>query len=195
MVDKKITEKESLEIISRMIKNTQDNLEKGSGMPFLVWGYTTLIVTIIIGLCYMHTIDHRWNCFWFLIPIVGWTYTIRLIKNDVRKVKTYVDVAVEKLWFTIGVAQLVIMLCAFMIKIPVLFFVLLILGIGIAVTGLITEFKPLAIGGFIAIFLSVPLLWFSREFYGLIIFGLAVIVTMIIPGHILVHRAKKQSNA
>lgn len=38
MEDKKLNEKESLELIAQMIQNTRRNLDEGSGNMFLVWG-------------------------------------------------------------------------------------------------------------------------------------------------------------
>ena len=38
MEEKKMTEKESLELVSRMIQATRQNLVKGSGNYFLVYG-------------------------------------------------------------------------------------------------------------------------------------------------------------
>ena len=48
MEDKVLTEKESLDLISQMIRNTRSRLEDNSGIPFLIWGYTTVIVAVIV---------------------------------------------------------------------------------------------------------------------------------------------------
>ena len=44
MEERKLNEKESLELIAQMIQNTKNRLETNCGMPFLFWGYTTLFV-------------------------------------------------------------------------------------------------------------------------------------------------------
>lgn len=41
MEERKLNEKESLELIAQMIQNTKNRLETNCGMPFLFWGYTT----------------------------------------------------------------------------------------------------------------------------------------------------------
>ena len=46
MEDRKITEQESLELISQMIQNTRRNLDAGSGNIFLLWGYIGTIATL-----------------------------------------------------------------------------------------------------------------------------------------------------
>ena len=48
MEERKLNEKESLELIAQMIQNTKNRLETNCGMPFLFWGYTTLFVSLLI---------------------------------------------------------------------------------------------------------------------------------------------------
>ena len=48
MEDKKLNEKESLELITQMIQNTRQNLDTGSGNMFLVWGYVSVLVTLTV---------------------------------------------------------------------------------------------------------------------------------------------------
>ena len=44
MEDKRISEKESLELIARMIRETQDNTARYAAYPLLIWGYTTVAI-------------------------------------------------------------------------------------------------------------------------------------------------------
>lgn len=63
MEERKLNEKESLELIAQMIQNTKNRLETNCGMPFLFWGYTTLFVSLLV---------------WFLVVTTGnyyWQYT------------------------------------------------------------------------------------------------------------------------
>ena len=43
MEDKRISEKESLELIARMIRETQDNAARYAAYPLLIWGYGIFI--------------------------------------------------------------------------------------------------------------------------------------------------------
>lgn len=43
MEERKLNEKESLELIAQMIQNTKNRLETNCGMPFLFWGYTNYL--------------------------------------------------------------------------------------------------------------------------------------------------------
>ena len=46
MEDRKLNEKESLELIAQMIRNTRRNLDAGGGNMFLLWGYVGAVVTL-----------------------------------------------------------------------------------------------------------------------------------------------------
>ncbi len=48
MEDRKLSEKESLELIARMIQNTRRNLDAGGGNMFLVWGYVGVLITLVV---------------------------------------------------------------------------------------------------------------------------------------------------
>lgn len=58
MEEKKLSEQESLELISQMIRSTRKNMEVGSGNQFLYWGYFTAALSVLlffIGVLY-------WRC-------------------------------------------------------------------------------------------------------------------------------------
>ena len=42
MEERKLDAQESIELITRMIRNTRRRLATNAGRPFLVWGYTTV---------------------------------------------------------------------------------------------------------------------------------------------------------
>ena len=48
MEERKLNEKESLELIAQMIQNTRRNLDAGSGNMFLLWGYLGVVVTLLV---------------------------------------------------------------------------------------------------------------------------------------------------
>ena len=48
MEDKELNEQESLKLITQMIQNTRRNLDTGSGNMFLLWGYVSAIVTLVV---------------------------------------------------------------------------------------------------------------------------------------------------
>ena len=71
MEDKRISEKESLELIARMIRETQDNAARYAAYPLLIWGYTTVIVSLVVWYFYLQTGMWQINYLWFALPAIG----------------------------------------------------------------------------------------------------------------------------
>lgn len=74
MEDRKLNEKESLELITQMIRNTRRNLDAGGGNMFLLWGYVGVVVTLgVLAVWYLtgNTVA-LWG-FWAL-PVVDGRY-------------------------------------------------------------------------------------------------------------------------
>ena len=61
MEEKKLSEQESLELISQMIRSTRKNMEVGSGNQFLYWGYFTAALSVLLFLLVYYTGDARWR--------------------------------------------------------------------------------------------------------------------------------------
>lgn len=198
MEDKTLSEKESLALIARMIRNTQDKLEDNAGIPLLVWGYVTLATTMAVGLLTFFTGNNNYQLLWFLIPIMGLLLTRILNKQHPKGVRTFVDSVVGYVWLVIGVSCVVVSASAFFTHIPVLVIIMLMVGIGSAITGLVVKFSTLTVGGFISIVLAIVLLFVNQIILmdhqlllSFALFALSFAFTCVIPGHVLRARAKK----
>ena len=192
MEEKPLNEKESLELITRMIKNTHQKLEEGNGIPFLVWGYTSIIVSILVWYQLKITQNYLWNLLWFLIPLIGFPIQMLLQRKRERGIKTYLEKIIKYVWTVIGVAGFVVSMGAmFYWKIPILFIIIVLMATGTAITGLIIQFKPIIISGFVSILLSFGCLIFSHS-YSILVFALVFLLMMVIPGHILNFKNRKR---
>ena len=60
MNDRVLNEKESLELIAQMIQNTKSRMTRNSGAPFLIWGYTTIIVSLLVWFLLKETGNYHW---------------------------------------------------------------------------------------------------------------------------------------
>ena len=193
MEERKISEKESLELISRMIQNTQRKMEQGAGTPMLIWGGATVLTTLIVWFLVRSTINYYWNYLWFLIPLFG-CIGMLLKKKRFNGPKTFIDKMIIYIWAVLGGTGFVIS-CLSILNImwpfPILFVIILIMGIGTVLTGLVAEFKPFVIGGVIGMIIGIIQYLVSTYDLKMLTFALAFIVMMIIPGFILNHRAKK----
>ncbi|MBR4829230.1 MAG: hypothetical protein IKZ92_05445 [Muribaculaceae bacterium] len=206
MEDKKMTEKESLELITSMIQRTRERYI-GDGNILLMWGYLTVFVTALVWIMLVLTHDSAWNWLWFLIGIVGGIATPIMSKKSDRKsgVKSYSDKITSQIWTTVGIASIVAALFCFgfalkgfhawgmMFAIP-----LLIVPMAEISQGIIVKEKSLIVGG--AIGLCVGLFTFCCLVgnvrllvnWFLPLFMVAFACMMIIPGHIVNHKARQQ---
>jgi hypothetical protein len=192
MEEQKFTEKESLELISRMIRNTQRKMEKGAGTPMLIWGSATIITTVIVWLFVRTTHNSYWNFLWFLIPALG-SMGMLLRKKHSRGIRTYVDKVISDVWLVLGITGFTLSCLAIlniMWPLPILFIIILIMGMGTVLTGLIAEFKPILYGGIAGMFLGVVQYLVSSYDAKMLIFAAVFFIMMIIPGYILNQRAK-----
>lgn len=195
-MEKKIfTEKESLELISQMIQTSQNKLSKGDGLPFLLWGYATLIGTFAVWLA-LHITTGNPNSYWLwlLIPAIGGPASIIISKRLAPTVKTYIENTLNYVWLVITFASAILTVLAFLqiINTHMIFIVLLLMGSGTTITGFILKFKPLIICGFAAMIISPVYYLLPLDFTThLLFFGLVISLMMIIPSHILICSVKK----
>jgi len=190
MEDRKLDAAESLALIGRMIENTRSRMVRNAGRPFLAWGYATAATLIAVWAAVSCTGDVRWNYLWFMLPLLGGAliYFTRP-KAAEGSVHTYVDRVLDLIWSVIGPATLLISTLAicFVVRFPVAFTVLLMIGLGTTINNLIIGFKPGVAGGIAGIVLaSVSLVVTGNWHAGL--FLAAFVLMTIIPGHILSYR-------
>lgn len=185
MEDKKLDSLESLELISRMIRNTQNNLQKQAGKPFLIWGYTTLVVSLAVFAVLTVTGNLRAHYLWIAIPIAG--VTISLLskrKGDSPTVRTFTDTAIKRTWIPLTAALLAF---AFLVPNP-LTIVLMLIGLGTAQTGLIARLRLFVVAGFLGMAAAAALTFIGGNGQ-ILLFAAFSIVVLVIPGHILNRKA------
>jgi len=195
MEEDNFTQKESLELISRMIKESRTNIEKGGGNIYLMWGYLWLIISLVIYFIISKTGNYSAYWIWFAIPLIGFPSMAIMLKNKQKHAITFVEKVISIIWIVLGLCALLLSL--FMLidysAFPILFVMALIINAGVAMSGLVIKFKPIAIAGIIGIFLSFILLLITG-LVQILIFGCFSIFMLIIPGHILNAASKKYKN-
>lgn len=207
MEDKKLSEKESLEVITSMIARTKQRY-LGSGNILLMWGYLIVTVTILVWILIVNTHQNYWNWLWFLIPVIGIPTTLIMSRNKQRDhgAVTYSDKVSSRLWSIFGISIIILtLICLGFTFIGdincwsamLIYSLLLVPGTEIA-QGLIVRENSLVTGAIIGLAVGmvtvcciaggVPLdvNWFMP------LFILAFAAMMIVPGHILNHKAKNQ---
>ena len=191
MEEKRLDAAESLALIGRMIENTRNDMERNAGRPFLVWGYVTLLTTLLVWGTVVQTGEPRWNLLWLLIPLLGGTLTyFTRGKRTEGRVHTFVDRVLGSVWLVAGLTASFLSLVALFtpIRLPILFVILLTMGMGPAATGLILRFRPAACCGAAAILLAPGMLIVHNDWQPAL-FAAGFLAMMIVPGHILNYRS------
>ena len=191
MEEKRLDAAESLALIGRMIENTRNDMERNAGRPFLVWGYVTLLTTLLVWGTVVQTGKPRWNLLWLLIPLLGGTLTyFTRGKRTEGRVHTFVDRVLGSVWLVAGLTASFLSLVALFtpIRLPILFVILLTMGMGTAATGLILRFRPAACCGAAAILLAPGMLIVHNDWQPAL-FAAGFLAMMIVPGHILNYRS------
>lgn len=192
MEEKNINTQESLEIITRMISTTRESMERSAAIPFLSWGYATVITSIAIFIIYNLTTNPLVFWLWFAIPIIGWT-GILLSHHSNKVIKSPISTAISKIWVLFGLLAVPFSLATYFIQIPnfnILFFISFFMAIGTLVTGLLLQSKVLQICSLISIIAVVAIL-FCHGTEQILIFAIVFFVAMVIPGHIMLSHRKK----
>ncbi|MDL2256429.1 hypothetical protein LJC38_07590 [Parabacteroides sp. OttesenSCG-928-K15] len=192
MQDKQLNEKESLELIAQMIRNTRQKMEENSGTMFLIWGYSTVIVTMLVWILLSKTGDYMWQWLWFLLPISGTLGAVFYTKNRKKKPRavTYVDKVINYIWLILGITGFLLSMVSIVLRLPILFIIVLIMGIGTTLTGLVVNFRPLTVSGIVGMVLSVALPFLEWKMQ-MPAFALIFLFMMVIPGHYLNYKTKK----
>jgi hypothetical protein len=217
-MEKSLSEKESLELINVMISSARNNLQKGTGNIFLLWGYVIAAIALAnLLLLLLLPVQTNYYSFyvWFATPL-GLIVYFNLLRRirEMQMVRTYVDKIVTYVWvaFSIAVFTLVVSMLLASVRgfgkpedlfepldwihwsfmIP---FMLILYGFALFVSGLAYRFRPLIIGAIICWFCTLVIFslskveWFMEiQLVGLI---LSLFAGYIIPGHLLNSKEKE----
>ena len=195
----------SLEIISQMIADTSAQIESNSGKYFLAWGYTTVAVSIFEYFVMALHLNTALIWAWWLIPVIGGCATLLLARREASLPKSYVDRSVSAVWTVFGISSLFALVAAMVYGASMFYLIVLLMGMGTVITGAICRNRNLTLCGCIAMLLALifPIKHIAVKNMGsgaaewiiysdIIIFTVIFLVMMVIPGHILNRRYRKQ---
>jgi hypothetical protein len=217
-MEKQFSEQESLELINQMINSAKNNLQKGVGNVFLLWGYLvalTSVINLILLISLPDRINHYAYFIWYLMSL-GLVLHYFLIRKIIKSnsVKTYVDKIMDYVWIAFTISVLVLLIAMILATImnssnekPNAFdfqnwihwifmtpFMLILYGFALFISGKAYQFKPLVIGAFICwIFTAAIFTMFQSEYFmelQLVALFISVVSGFIIPGHLLNKKEK-----
>lgn len=208
MEEKKLNERESLELITRMIQETKNKLEVGDGNVLLIWGYVSVCTAILVYVMIMLTGNNPLvNWLWFLIPLIGYG-VMQKQKRKETGVKShsssYVDKISAGIWKNVsiiaclfGTICMAFMFCGYNCWVLMFAYAFIIIGFGSIAQGVIIREQSLTFGGLFSIaaggvvascaICDIPI----YITWAIPLYILCFILMMIIPGHIINRKAKK----
>ena len=188
MENRKLNETQSIELITQMIKNTQRNIVVGSGNQFIVWGVSILSASVIVTILNLFIDNHLCNFAWFIIPVIGCAWNKGVKYKE--KLFTYVDKILKYIWITCGffcvLTPVFIGISYHFNSIKLLYSIipfieLLIVSIGVTISGLVLDTKYIVVsgfGGFIVSFMT----FINIPHIIPLTYAIWAIVCVIIPG-------------
>ena len=190
--DKTLTAEESIALIQQMINKTKSSMRDNS-FYFLLWGWLSVIASTGNFIVLKFGLNPYFHFFWFIIPVVGMPVSIwHGYKNPF--VKTHIGDFISGIWSGIGIACFVIIALIFINgrqDLPIIQMFLLIMGIGVFVTGRIIKDIPLIIGSVIFWLGAMACSLFKSESAQLLIYSFSFTVGYIIPGYITKYKNRK----
>jgi hypothetical protein len=193
--EEELSPQQSLALIRSMIDQTRGAVVDNS-FYFLLWGWLVFACSVLEYILKTY-IEYSYHYgVWWLMPvggIVSAIYGARQSRNI--QVRTFVSEAIGYLWLAIALAFVsLVMVNMFSDKgwQTAFTYYILLYAIGTFVTGKLIAFRPLVIGGFINFILAAISARFAYD-EQLLIGAFAILISYIIPGHLLRSRARKQN--
>lgn len=188
--ERTLTEQESLLLIGQMIQNAKQTVQE-NGVIYLIWGWLVFVASLSQYIL-LTVVKSEYNYLpWPILMISGAIISIIYGNRDNKKekVKTHIGNFMKYLWIAFGVALAFVLVYMSKIGIQAGYpLILVVYGIGTFVSGGALNFRPLIIGGICCWILAVISV-FVRFEYQLLLLSLAILVSYIVPGHLLNSRA------
>lgn len=198
MEDKKLNEKQSLELITQMIRDTRRNLDMGSGNMFLLWGYVSVLVALVVWAGVYFTKSHVWMWGFWGIPVIGYLLMFLFLRKRQKLVKSYMDKILEHVWKIFGAICLMAVLGAMDTGRyeTILPFCAIFLSLGSIMTGCIIRYTTFLVFPLLGLVWGLKCLLYASDkatsLVSLLWFAGVMVFVMVIPGHILNFRARKE---
>lgn len=185
-------EQEALQLIETVISKTKKDLTD-NGIFYLIWGWAVFIAALshlaleVMPIAYIPS-PFVWPIFMSTAGIISAIIAKKQMAK--QQVKSYAEEFIKTMWFAFGISLALSIFITLWAE-PMLCYpiVLIFYGMGTFTVGKIIKFKPLIIGGIICWLLSIASLFVNFNTQ-LAILAAGILISYIIPGHILYKQAK-----
>ena len=195
MKEKELTAAESLKLIERTIEQSRRDVAKASAQPLLVWGGLVLSTSLIIWLLITNTPNGegggRWHLLWILMSLIGGIYQY-YFNRSWSVPDTIVSRTIGYMWGVFGISVFVlwaINICAITFGgisvrqiIPMTPTIILLMGLSVAVTGLMMNRLFISIIGAVACAICSYFSLVNQGVNELLCVAVTAVFTLIVPG-------------
>ena len=191
-MNNEFTPGESLRLITNMIEKTRKGISDSSPY-FLIWGWGTFLACISEFILKVYIHSPYYYCVWLiLIPCAILSAVIGARTRKIHKVRTYLSDTMKLLWSALGITFFVMIIIFSKIGWQYCYpFFIMLYGLGTFISGKLVKFTPLVAGGIICWVLAIVASYLSYN-YQLLATAAALLVSYIIPGHLLRLKFKNQ---
>lgn len=212
MEDKKINEKESLELITQMILQTKRRFETSDGNMLLSWGILTVAVAAIVMVTLMVVKDPSCQTLWALMALGSFFFRKKEKADKAKAHRTYIDTISNNIWkFAAGMIWPVVIICVVLeyfvrpcvgyhnVNSPWLLlyvFALIVMGGALAMQGIVIKVKSLVVGGFIGVSAGMIVVGLAlcqvpvTVYWGYPLLMVCFMLMMVVPGIIMRNQAR-----
>lgn len=188
--EKQLSERESLELINRMIHEAKGYFYE-SGIAALLYGFTILVCSILTYLMEKKFITFPFHPFYILVPVFFVQAWIQYREEKKKKAKTFTDEAIDYVWIGFFLSAIAAFGANFAglgyITITIILFLS---AFAAFLTGMIAKFRYHIICSFICWIIAVISFFTLKPEIYLLLSAVAILV-WIIPGFMLNATFKK----
>lgn len=178
-----MTATQSLDIITRMIREAQGNIRKNS-FYYLLWGWVVALANLGVFVLLLVGVP---NPYWvWLIALPAWAFTMFRGFREGRnsRARTHLDRINGMLWMMFGFTIFCIIFFGYKINFQINPIIMLVSAIPTFASGIIIRFRPLIMGGISFLVMGVIcfLVPWQMQF---LIGALAVAIGFLVPGYMI----------
>jgi len=193
MEKEELSPEQSLQLINQMITEVKQEF-RNNGFYLLFWGWLVFFSAIVNFVLLKMGNPFAYYVWPVLMPlggIISTIYAIAVRRKEKKRAKTFIDRAMGYTWLAFMIALGIVLSSGAKLGFDKVYpFVLLLYGIGTFITGGIIKFPLLVFGGICCWVLAIAAFYVPFDIQ-LLLLSLALIISYIIPGHVLNYRNRK----
>ncbi len=196
-----MTAERSLEIISKAIEQSRNQMSGRIAKPLILWGVLVVITALTVGHLWQHCGSPIWNLLWLPMTVVGFILNRILDNRQKTHVTGIVPTLLGHVWLTFcffAIGTFAAIVIAFNIvppshlTLPMTGIFAILMGMATAISGFILKIRLLTFCGIFAGILCLILDCYIDGGFKMLIIAAMAVIGLIIPGVYLLYKTKHQ---